>query len=48
MTEALSALIPPAVVAAAVIYAVVKLVRSEALGRRAAEQNEKSHEPDQS
>lgn len=34
LTEALSALIPPAVVAGVFIFAVVKLVRSEAAGRR--------------
>jgi hypothetical protein len=48
MSDAISALIPSAVVAAAVIYAVVRLVRSEGPGRRAPEPNEKSHEPDPS
>jgi hypothetical protein len=43
--EELTALIPPTLVAAAVVYAVVKLVRSEAAGRRAADANDKSREP---
>ncbi len=34
MSEVLSALIPPGVVAAIVIYAVVKLVRAEGPARR--------------
>lgn len=38
MYEVLSALIPPAVVGGAFIYGVVKLVRSEAAGRRPAKQ----------
>jgi hypothetical protein len=46
MTDVLSALIPPAVVAVAVVYAVVKLLRSEAAGWRTAGRNEKSHERD--
>ncbi|MBB5140306.1 hypothetical protein HNP84_010073 [Thermocatellispora tengchongensis] len=35
MMDVLSALIPPAVVGGAFIYGVVKLLRSEAAGRRA-------------
>ncbi|MEV6980138.1 hypothetical protein AB0M95_02580 [Sphaerisporangium sp. NPDC051017] len=43
MSDVLSALIPPSVVAAVVIVAVVKLLRSEAAGlRQAAEPQEKS------
>jgi hypothetical protein len=34
VTEVLSALIPPVVVAAAFIFGVVKLVRAEGAGRR--------------
>ncbi|MGN9843005.1 hypothetical protein ACTMTI_33270 [Nonomuraea sp. H19] len=34
LTDVLSALIPPAVVGGAFIFGVVKLVRSEAAGRR--------------
>jgi hypothetical protein len=34
LTDVLSALIPPVVVGAAFIFGVVKLVRSEAAGRR--------------
>lgn len=34
MTEVISALIPPLLVGAAVVYGVVKLVRSEAAGLR--------------
>ncbi|MDH2425876.1 hypothetical protein [Sphaerisporangium sp. TRM90804] len=45
MNDVLSALIPPMVVTAVVIYAVVKLVRSEAEARRrAAEPADKSSE----
>ncbi|WP_344932916.1 hypothetical protein [Sphaerisporangium flaviroseum] len=45
MNDVLSALIPPAVVAAVVIIGVVKLMRSEAAGRRQeAEASEKSPE----
>ncbi|WP_327088820.1 hypothetical protein OIE66_42050 [Nonomuraea sp. NBC_01738] len=40
LTDALSALIPPLVVAGAFIFGVVKLVRSEAAGRRANRQDQ--------
>lgn len=40
LTDALAALIPPAVVAAAFIYGVVKLVRSEGAARRANRQDQ--------
>lgn len=42
MSNVLSALIPPVVVGSAFIYGVVKLLRSEAAGRRPAKQHDRA------
>lgn len=42
MNEVLSALIPPVVVGGAFIYGVVKVLRSEAVGRRPAKRRDQA------